>query len=181
MNLLYKGNYKRRFEGIFKLISGPKVTELCFGDTIIAEYCKTSKIDWVGLDINENFISQAIKKGYNAELNDIIRLKKFPKADTCIIGGSLYHFNENLENLFSKLLECAPKIIISEPIINLSNSEGMIGKIAKASATVKGQKQNFRFTKETLLETLSNLSAKFNFKFQIIEQFEKDLIILITR
>ncbi len=181
MNLLYKGNYKRRFAGICKLIFGTKVTELCFGDIIIAEYCKTNKIDWKGIDINEKFTSQAIKKGHNAELNDINRLEKFPKADTCIMCGSLYHFNGSLENLFSRLLECAPRIIISEPIINLSNSKGIIGKIAKLSATVKGQKQNFRFTKETLLETLSNLSAKFNFKFQIIEQFEKDLIILITR
>ncbi len=181
MNILYKGNYRRRFDGIFKLISGKSVTELCFGDTLVADYCKQHKIDWKGIDSNETFISRANKKGYKTELNDINALIYFPKADTCIISGSLYHFHKNIENLFSKLLECAPVIIISEPISNLSNHKGIIGKTAAISATVNGQKQNFRFTKESLLETLSNLSAKLNFNFKVVEQFEKDWIILINR
>lgn len=181
MSLLYKGLYRRRFGEICKLLSGVKVTELCFGDIIIANYCKIHKIEWNGVDINETFVEFARKRGYNAEMNDINNLNYFSKADTCVLSGSLYHFKDNIENLFNKLLDCAPRIIISEPVINLSTRNGIIGKMARAAANVNGQKQNFRFTKETLLETLSNLSARLNFKFQIIAQVDKDLIVLITR
>ena len=181
MNLLYKGKYRSRFDSIGNLISGQSVTELCFGDTIIADTCRANNIKWKGLDVNEQFLARATKKGYAVISVDIKTIKEFPKADTCIICGSLYHFNSNLPELLSKMLDCAPVIIISEPVKNLSNSKGIIGKIARASATVKGQKQTFRYTKETLTETLSNLSAKLNFKITIIEQFDKDLILVITK
>ncbi len=181
MNILYKGKYQKRFEILFPLILGNKVTELCFGDIFIAKHCLQNKIEWTGIEVNEKFVSRAIAKGYAAQLNDIEQMVKFPTADTCIIMGSLYHFNENLSNLFPKLLDCAPIIIISEPILNLSNKGGLIGKLAKISATVNGQEQNFRFTRSQLIETLSNLTAKFKFQFKIIDEFEKDIIILITR
>jgi hypothetical protein len=181
MNLLYKGKYRSRFDSIGNLISGQSVTELCFGDTIIADKCGANNIKWTGLDVNEQFSARAKKKGYDVISADINTIKAFPKADTCIMCGSLYHFNSNLPELISKMLDCAPVIIISEPVKNLSSSKGIIGKIARASATVKGHKQTFRYTKDTLTETLSNLSAKLNFKIIIIEQFDKDLILVITK
>lgn len=181
MSLLYKGNYYKRFEPIIKQIEGKKVTEICFGDIVIAEYCKNHKLAWIGIDTNENFVKNAVKKGFYAQLSDVDKVAEFPKADTCIISGSLYHFHENLERLFTKMLVCAPHIIISEPIINLSNNKGIIGKLAKASANVNGKKQAFRFTKKTLLETLDLLSTKLNFNYSVVDKIDKDLIIVIKK
>ena len=181
MNLLYKGRYNERFEHITSLISGKKATEICFGDTIIAEYCSGNAISWTGIDINENFVKKAIKKGYKAEQADVQKLDTFPLGDVCILSGSLYHFHEDTEELFRKMLECAPQIILSEPVINISNTKGIIGKLAKASANVKGQKQAFRYTLHSLTDELNHLSKKLNFNYKVIEQFDKDLIIVITK
>ncbi len=181
MSLLYKGNYYKRFEPILKQISGEKVTEICFGDTIIAEYCRKKSIAWKGIDINEIFVTNALKKGLSAERNDILSIAKLPEADTCIICGSLYHFNISLESLFTKMLESAPQIIISEPVLNLSNAKGIIGKLAKASASVDGKKQAFRFTETTLLNALNDLSKKLHFEYTVVDRFEKDLIIVIKK
>lgn len=181
MSLLYKGNYYKRFEPVLKHIKGKSVIELCFGDTVIADHCKKNNLAWTGIDINRVFVKNAIKKGFNAELSDLESLENFPEADTCIICGSLYHFHENLEILFAKILACAPQIIISEPVINLSNNKGIIGKLAKASANVNGQKQAFRFTEKTLLATLSGLSKKLHFEFIVADRIDKDLIIVIKK
>ncbi len=181
MSLLYRGNYYRRFAPILRHISGQKVTEICFGDTIIAEYCRKKSINWTGIDINEVFVQNAIKMGLKAERNDILSISKLPEADTCIICGSLYHFNVSLESLFTKMLECSSQIIISEPIHNLSNNKGIIGKLAKASAKVDGKKQAFRFTEKTLLSALNELKEKLNFTYLVVDRFDKDIIIVIKK
>ena len=181
MGLLYKGNYNKRFEHITPLISGKSVTEICFGDTIIADFCIKNDLIWTGIDINENFVKKALKKRYKAELADIQKLDKFPLGDTCILSGSLYHFHEETEGLFKKMLDCSPLIIISEPVINLTTNKGIIGKLAKASATINGKKQPFRYTHDSLIAELNLLSKKLTFNYKVIEQFNKDLIIVITK
>lgn len=181
MNVLYKGNYYKRFEGVCKLISGNSVTELCFGDTIIADYCSKNKVSWKGFDINKSFVDIALKKHLLAQQNDLNVLEKFPVADTCIISGSLYHFHNQLENLFTKMLNSSNTIIISEPIINLSNRKGIIGTLARASAKINGEKQSFRYTEQSLLEALNNLKSKLNFSFKIVERYNKDILILIEK
>lgn len=181
MSLLYKGNYYKRFKAIVTHISGKSVTEICFADTVIADYCEKNAIAWKGIDINGIFVSNALKKGFKAEQRDIRKIPVFSPADTCIIAGSLYHFHADREELFKKMLNCAPVIIISEPVINLSQINGIIGKLAKRSAAVNGKEQSFRYTEKTLTETLKVLSEKLNFNFRIVEQFSKDLIIVITK
>lgn len=181
MSLLYKGNYYKRFKPVADQISGKRVTEICFGDVVIAEYCKSKSIDWTGIDINDAFIKNAQKQGLNAQKQDILDLNELPAADTCIICGSLYHFNNQLESLFVKMLACAPKIIISEPINNLSTNKGIIGKLAKASANVNGKKHDFRFTQESLLLALTELSNKLKFEFSVVGQLNKDIIIVIKK
>ncbi|CAN5340127.1 hypothetical protein BH10BAC1_BH10BAC1_10710 [soil metagenome] len=181
MSMLYKGNYYKRFEPVFKQITGEKLTEICFGDTVIAAYCKKKEIAWLGLDINPHFVENALKKGFIAQLTDVASMAKFPKADVCIISGSLYHFHENLESLFIKMLAAAPQVIISEPVINLSSNKGIIGKLAKASANVNGKTQSFRFTEKTLLAALDELSKKLNFEYSITDRIDKDIIIVIKK
>ena len=180
MSLLYKGAYYKRFEPVFKLISGKAVTELCFGDTIIAEYCQKNGITWTGIDNNAPFVEDAFKKGFVAVQKDVLNTR-LPEADTTIICGSLYHFHDDLEKLISKMLISAPLVIISEPVINLSNNKGIIGKLAKASANVNGKEQPFRYTKKTLVKAMDDLSEKLNFQYRIAEEFDKDLILVLKR
>jgi hypothetical protein len=181
MELLYVGRYRARFFPVCRLIKGSKVTELCFGDTLIARYCQQKNIQWHGIDINANFVRHAEAKGYSATQQDIRRTDSFPVADTCIISGSLYHFHGELEELFGKMLAAAPYLIISEPVINLSSGKGLIGKLAKGSADIEGEEFSFRFTEEALLNEIKELSVKMNFRFTLREHFSKDLIFTIEK
>jgi len=181
MQLLYKGQYHKRFTKLFPVLKAKKITELCFGDTIIANYCKQNKIEWTGYDVNLPFIKTAQKANLNAICGDVLKIESFAKADICLIIGSLYHFHNSLEALISKMFNCAPVIILSEPIKNLTQSKGIIGKLAKGSSDINGLNQNFRFNEQTLMEKLKILSLTLNFKIEIIEKFNKDIIIRLSK
>ena len=181
MNLLYQGKYKQRFHYITKFIEGQRVVELCFGDIYIADFCKSKNINWIGYDVNERFLSYAKKLGFDARFADLKKLTALPEADTCIMAGSLYHFHEDLESIIQKMFDASDKIIISEPVLNLSSSKGIIGFIAKRSATVGDKKENFRFDKSSFLSMLTTMSSKFNFQFEIVKEFNKDIIVVLTK
>jgi len=181
MNLLYRGRYRERYRVICALIEGKKVTELCFGDTVIAEHCRKNNIEWIGYDINPNFIKRAAAKEFSVVPGNIKTMPAFASADVCIIAGSLYHFHDGLRELLVKMQASAPMIILSEPVINLSAGKGIIGKLARASANVNGQQQGFRYNEETLLAALDALKQELQFTYSIAGRVEKDIIIVIRK
>ena len=78
LNILYLGQYKKRFLSITNNIdihSDKKIIELCFGDTYIANWCYHNNIEWLGIDINDRFISTAKKTIIVSKKN--ILMKKF--------------------------------------------------------------------------------------------------------
>ena len=181
MQLLYKGQYQNRYVKLIPLLKAKNVTELCFGDIVIADFCKKNNIHWIGYDVNGPFVKNAVKNNFNAHQMDILKSKKFETADICLIIGSLYHFHLSLEILLQKMFDCAPILLISEPIKNLSQSKGIIGKLAKGASDVNNQAQNFRFNELTLTNVLTELSIKLNFKIEVIEKFNKDIIIRLSK
>lgn len=181
MNILYLGKYRKRFAYITKLIRSKTVLELCFADTIIAAHCKQKSVDWLGIDINSHFVQRAIRKGYQARQINIKYIESLPNADNIVIVGSLYHFHNHLEQLFSKMLHASSHIIISEPVINLTGRKGIIGNLAKRMATVCGTPQSYRFTKQELLQVLLTMSFKLKFNYQVMNEFSKDIIIVLTK
>lgn len=181
MTLLYRGRYYSRYRAIWPLAEGKSVTELCFGDTVIASLCRKNHMEWTGYDINPRFVKRAAGKGFRAIPCNIKTMQRFAPADVCIISGSLYHFHEELLPLFEKMLACAPLVLLSEPVINLSGRKGIIGKLAKASANVNGLQQRFRYTESTLLQELDRLKQQLNFTYVIAGRVEKDIIIMIRK
>ena len=124
LKILYKGKYEDRFHDVIKLIlpTDKKIIELCFADIHIAEFCSTTKKKWIGYDLNQKFVEFANKKGHEAYLTDLLVESNIKSGDLCIMMGSLYHFNRSLKKIISKMLNTAPRIIISEPIVNFSNN-----------------------------------------------------------
>ncbi len=181
MNILYSCNYSKRFSDIISRIDSScnSVLDLCFGDVYIANFCRKNSINWTGYDINSYFVKNARKQGYNAFQKDLSELNTFPKSDICILLGSLYHFNNEIEPLFQKMLTCAPKIIISEPIVNLSSHKGIIGKMARFFTNAGKGNEEFRFTKDTIIQLLEKLQMQYNFSFTIIS-IKRDILIEIT-
>ena len=185
MNIIYAGNYKKRFLKIIEVIereSPGSVLELCFGDTFIADYCRRKNILWQGIDINEDFAKRARKKGFDSICSDILLVESFMKNDLCIISGSLYHFNPDQRlKLFHKMLSSSRKVLISEPIINLSEQKGLIGFIARRSANAGKGHEHFRYNKQSLKTALDELSNYFNFTYKIVGFIKKDIIILLEK
>ncbi|MDD5571391.1 MAG: class I SAM-dependent methyltransferase [Bacteroidales bacterium] len=180
MNILYLFGYRKRFDDITKLLSGSEknVLELCFGDIFIAKACKNKGINWTGIDINMNFIKFAQKNGFNAQKNDISEMKSLPAADVCIIVGSLYHFHNETETMLMKMLKSAPRILISEPVKNLSAKKGFIGSISKILTNAGKGSENFRYNEESILKVMDDYKRNFNFTYKIIS-IKKDILIEI--
>ena len=181
MNLLYLGRYRQRFKDITNVL-GPKdkhIVELCFGDIFIAAYCKESARHWVGYDINDAFVNYALKHGHNAVSTDILSLESLPKADVLIFAGSLYHFNENMHKIWQLMTSCASKIILSEPIKNITSIKNFVGKIGARASTVRNGAEAFRFDRDSLIEMLDYFKETYNFTYEIVSE-KKDILIIIN-
>jgi hypothetical protein len=181
MNLLYLGRYRRRFKDITNLLEQKdnNIVELCFGDIIVAEYCKESARHWVGYDINDVFVNYALKHGHNAVSTDILSLESLPDADVLIFAGSLYHFNENMHKIWQLMTSCASKIILSEPVKNITSIKNFVGKIGARASTVRNGAEAFRFDRRSLIEMLDRFKETYNFTYEIVSE-KKDILIIIN-
>ena len=181
MNILYLGKYKRRFKDITSLIlkEDKSVVDLCFGETFIANYCFKNNIEWTGYDISEYFVKRAKKLNFNAFQLDVLEIEASLRFDVCIIIGSLYHFEKNIDFIFEKMCTISSKIIISEPIKNLTNGNAIFRYFAKKMTKSGKGEESYRYRKETLISELKKQKQKFHFSYKIVKE-NRDLLILIT-
>jgi hypothetical protein len=185
MNLLYLGKYKQRFKAVIKqlnvLPAGSSVLELCFGDIHVAEFCRNAGFRWQGLDLNEQFIKEAQRRGFNAQKADLQALEVFPRADVCVMMGSLYHFHPHTSRILNKMLKASDWIVISEPVLNLSSGKGIIGFFAKRAANAGKGHETFRYDAASFLTMLENNSHALSFTVDTIEYEGKDIIVKLTK
>jgi hypothetical protein len=181
MNILYTGKYKQRFRNVTELISNDdkSVIDLCFGDTYIANYCSKKNILWTGYDLSSYFVKRARNLSFNAIKSDVLKETVSLKSDVCIIIGSLYHFEKNIDDLFEKMTSISSKIIISEPIKNLTNGNVFFSYLAKNMTKSGNGEEKFRYTKETLINELEKQKLRLKFSYKIIKE-NRDLLILIA-
>lgn len=183
MNIIYLGKYNQRFKLVTDLLNPKKdktVLELCFGDILIAQWCKFNRIKWTGLDINKKFIKNARSYGFNAIYRDILKFKNLPKSDVVIMMGSLYQFNKKLDDLIKLIMRSTSKFIISEPISNLSTSNSLLGYFAKRATKVGKGNEMFRYNYDNLKIELKK-ACNNNFIISEIKRTKKDLIIIIKK
>lgn len=183
MQLLYRGKYYRRFDPVKLLIdqSNPQsVLELCFGDLVMARYCRERNCKWYGIDRNESFIDYAIDEGFAAEKKVIDANYEFMKTDLILMMGSLYHFNEKAAVIVKNMMKSANRIIISEPVKNISSNR-LYGKIAGKFSDSGSGSENFRFTRKSLTDMAAIVCADSLFSYKIVHEGEKDLILIFER
>jgi len=185
MNILYLGKYKERFRPIIteidKLPPHSKILELCFGDVLIAEHCQRVGYHWKGIDINAHFVKHAKKAGHDASHEDLSMLEVIPKSDLCLMIGSLYHFYPNTESILTKMFNSSDVIILSEPVLNLSSSKGLIGYFARRSANAGKGNEEFRYKESSLMEELNAYCNKFDCKIASVQSLGKDLLIKLIK
>lgn len=181
MTVLYLGRYRQRFTDITNEleVKDHHIIELCFGDIYIAETCKKSGRYWIGYDINEAFVNCALEKGYKAVCTDILSLESLPKADVVIFAGSLYHFYGNMHKIWQLMTSCSTKIIISEPIKNITSVKNCIGRIGARATTVRNGAETFRFDRHSLIQMLDYFQEPYNFSYEIVSE-KKDMLIVIN-
>ena len=182
MNILYKGKYQTRFTEVAKLIppDARSVNEFCFGDILLAEFCKKNKMEWKGYDRSKYFVKRALRHGYNAFIGDAQYLEKISTSDVSVMIGSLYHFHFGLEKMLKKMLILSPTVILSEPVINLSSQKSIIASIAHFLTNAGNGNESFRFTENSLLSFLEKYQHEIGYTFEVVS-VKRDMLILINR
>lgn len=181
MNALYRGGYRRRFRRVAAQLGDEvrSVCELCFGDTLIAEHCRSRGIRWTGLDINHAFCERARRLGYDVREGDLMTLD-FPPSDVYLMVGSLYHFHRDLGGLLERILAHSGRFVLSEPIRNLSGRGGVIGSWARRSADPGTGDAVFRYDEQTLLGALREQQGRLGFKLEVVST-DRDIIVEMRR
>jgi hypothetical protein len=181
MNVLYKGRYRWRFKRVAELLREPDklVLELCFGDILLAEFCRRQKKTWIGLDLNNAFVQYAAKRGFDARRADLLSGGKLPSCDVCVMIGSLYHFKPALPELFRRIKAVSGRMILSEPVQNWTNSNAFLRFLACKGTRVGAAEETFRFTETTLLESLDELKTSVGLDYRVQTRGERDMIVEI--
>lgn len=161
MNALYGGKYRRRFEDIVALLDRDvrSVCDLCFGDTVIAEWCRARGVVWTGVDLNDAFCDAAEAGGHRVIRGSVFDVD-LPPADVFVMAGSLYHFHARLPELFDRIWARTNRFVLSEPVRNLSSMRGPIGWWARRSANAGEGHATFRFTEASLFGALRAEQAR---------------------
>ena len=156
IRLSYKHSFTERYEAIRDLIEeSSTVIDVCCGDCKVHDFLKDKKIDYTGLDFNQNFVNAANKKGIKTIFFNIYE-NEIPKADYILFQASLYQFIPRHEQILKKLFDAAIKyVIISEPVKNYADSKSkIISFIAKMLNDPGDGIKPYRFTIDTLKEAL---------------------------
>jgi len=183
MQLLYKGGYYRRFDAVKEIISKNKpasVVELCFGDTVIAHYCRDQKMEWKGFDCNAEFVERAKKNRFDAYLVRIDENFRIPDADLILMMGSLYHFDIHAEKIVLTMLASGKMVVISEPVKNLAQKKSLKKWAAKLSNAGR-RDESFRFNRKSLLALAEKICTDSLYSYRITHEGEKDLVLVLAK
>ncbi len=180
MNLLYAGGYRARFRRLVEVL-GPDVTsvcEPCFGDTWIAEWCRTRDIRWTGIDLNPGFCRRARRLGFEAIESDLLE-SPLPRADAYVMAGSLYHFHERAPEVLLRIFAHTNRFVLSEPIRNLSAGSGPLGCLARRATNPGSGPAAFRYDEPRLLAMLEAQRAH-GIGHRVVAR-DRDLLLEISR
>lgn len=181
MRILYGGDYRARLRRVCELIGEQdgRVLELCFGDIGIAKHCRQRGLSWVGLDINEAFVAKAVRRGFEARQADLTAGDGLPACDVCVMMGSLYHFEPQLKELFARIKGASRRFVLSEPVRNWTHAGGLRRQLALLMTRVGGREESFRFTEESLTQTLERLKREVGFDYRVVSA-SRDLLVEVV-
>ncbi|MGI8902684.1 MAG: class I SAM-dependent methyltransferase [Solirubrobacteraceae bacterium] len=161
MRALYGRHYESRMVAVAEQVPiGASVLELCCGPgTLYLRHLRERTSGYIGLDVNERFVSALRGRGLDARRLDLSASDApLPAADVAIMQASLYHFPPDAGRILERMLAAArERVIVSEPIRNLSTSTlpgvARVGRRA-ANPGVGGHAE--RFTEATLDEMMAH-------------------------
>ncbi|MBV8432376.1 MAG: class I SAM-dependent methyltransferase, partial [Solirubrobacterales bacterium] len=157
MRVLYGRHYEARMRAVAEEVpEGAQVLELCCGPgTLYAHHLRGRVGSYIGLDVNQRFVSQLQRRGVDARLTDLAEDgSPLPAADVAIMQASLYHFLPQPEAIIDRMLAAArERVIVSEPVRNLASSQNqLVGRLGRRAADPGVGGAEHRFTETTLDE-----------------------------
>ncbi|MHB8657150.1 MAG: methyltransferase domain-containing protein [Solirubrobacteraceae bacterium] len=172
MRILYGRHYRDRLSLVAEQVpEGASVLECCCGPaTLYRRYLRARRSSYIGLDVNERFVSRLRRAGIDARVIDLASGDQpLPPADVALIQASLYHFLPEPGRLIDRMLLAArERVVVSEPIRNLASSElpllGALGRRA-ADPGVGGHTQ--RFTESSLDALMKRYAGQVRTTFTI--------------
>jgi hypothetical protein len=160
MHTLYGKNFNSRYQVIANEIpERVSVVDVCAGDAYLyTNFLNKKSIRYTALDNSPYFLRWGQKKGIDYRKVNVF-FDEIPKGDVVVIMASLYHFIPKEKEILHKLVRSArQKLIISEPISNLSSSHfGIIARISNLLTTPfedTGQYVGERFDEERITSLL---------------------------
>ena len=130
MRLLYGRHHDARYRSLAALIpEHASVVELCCGPgELYRRHLSSKSVRYVGLDRNPGFIRRVRAAGAMGHVVDVRSCSPLPAADYVLMQASLYQFMPEGSDLIARMLAAARRrVIIAEPIHNLSTSTGPLG------------------------------------------------------
>jgi SAM-dependent methyltransferase len=163
MRALYGRHYDERMRAVAAEVPhGSSVLELCCGPgTLYKRYLRPRTSVYIGLDVNEHFVHTLRAEGIDARQVDLkTSSDPLPRADVALMQASLYHFLPHAERIVDRMLGAAlRRVIISEPIRNLTSSEHPLVRRLSGRASDPGVGgSEARFTEDTLDELMERCS-----------------------
>ena len=165
MRFLYGSHFEDRYRALASEIpAGSCVVDLCCGDCYFyTHYLKQKKIAYLGLDLSPKFIASAQARGIHARQFDALK-DPIPAGDIVMMQASLYHFLPHAEPVIRRMLTSAgQKVIIAEPIQNMSASTNPLLAMVARLATRPGPKDQpysgHRFDEKSLTELFNSFEA----------------------
>lgn len=155
MRLLYGRHYEARMHVVAEQVPpGASVLELCCGPgTLYSRHLHGRAGGYIGLDVNERFVSGLRRRGIDARSIDLAHDHgPLPSADVALMQASLYHFLPNATEMLERMLAAArARVIVSEPVRNLASSGNpVIRRLGRRAADPGVGGAETRFTEATL-------------------------------
>src|SRR5262249_14215697 len=118
------------------------------------------------------------EQGFDARRADLLTAD-LPPADVYLMAGSLYHFHLSLPILFDRIFERTDRLVLSEPVRNLSDQPGPIGWMARRAANPGDGHAQFRFGRQSLTAALDQERARIGFEWRVVSE-DRDLLVEVT-
>ncbi|NUO81793.1 hypothetical protein HUU05_17115 [candidate division KSB1 bacterium] len=133
IRLLFGRHFRARYEALAAEIpNSAQVVDVCAGDCYLyRRFLRKKGVQYLGLELSPHLVRAARAQGVSVEQFDI-RQDEIPSAEFVVMQGSLYQFLPNVEVAVHKMLAAARrKVIIAEPIRNLSSEDNWLGKASR--------------------------------------------------
>jgi hypothetical protein len=184
MRILYGRNYEARYRALAALIpERASVVELCCGPgALYTRHLAAKQVRYVGLDLSPAFVRRLRAADVDARQWDVRSPQPLPSADCLLIQASLYQFVADAPAILDRMVAAArERVIVAEPIRNLSTSAGPLGRwVAKLANPGDGAPVE-RYTDETLADLFERFGAQVDRTFLLPGGRERAYLILGRR